>query len=76
MSKKKDDLLSFRAKVIEKRPSGMFEVEIIDNGHILLCTMSGKIRQNNIRISVGDEVDIEVSVYDLNRGRIIYRYKT
>jgi len=52
-----------------------FRVEL-DNGHPVLCHIAGKIRSNNIRILVGDRVKIEMSPYDLNKGRIIFRYKT
>lgn len=59
--------------------NGMFEVALLDkdgeeNGHIIRATLSGKIRSKNIRISTGDKVQVEMSVYDLNLGRIVYRY--
>lgn len=71
----KDNLLKLQGIVIEARPAGMFEVLIEENQHKIMATVSGKIRTNNIRILVGDTVDVEVSVYDLSRGRITYRYK-
>jgi translation initiation factor IF-1 len=52
----------------------MFRVKLTEN-HIILATISGRLRQNNIRILLGDSVDIEMSPYDLNRGRIVYRNK-
>ena len=52
----------------------MFNVEL-ENGHTILCTISGKIRMNYIRILPGDKVVVEISPYDLQRGRITYRYK-
>lgn len=70
----KEDLMKFEGVVTESRPAGRFEVTL-ENGHIIDATISGKIRQNNIRILCGDTVDVEVSVYDLSKGRITYRYK-
>lgn len=55
-------------------PGAMFRVKLTEN-HIVLATISGRLRQNNIRILLGDSVDIEMSPYDLNRGRIVYRNK-
>jgi translation initiation factor IF-1 len=55
-------------------PGAMFRVKLTEN-HIILATISGRLRQNNIRILLGDSVDIEMSPYDLNRGRITYRNK-
>jgi translation initiation factor IF-1 len=55
-------------------PGAMFRVKLTEN-HIILATISGRLRQNNIRILLGDSVDIEMSPYDLNRGRIVYRNK-
>jgi translation initiation factor IF-1 len=52
----------------------MFRV-ILENGHPIIATISGRLRQNNIRILAGDSVDVEMSPYDLNRGRIVYRNK-
>ena len=61
-------------KVIETLPNAMFNVEL-ENGKVILCTISGKIRMNYIRILPGDKVVVEISPYDLTRGRITYRYK-
>lgn len=58
--------------VIEALSNSMFRVEL-DNGHEILCHISGKIRTNNIRIMVGDNVSVEMSPYDLTKGRISYR---
>nr|WP_223101797.1 translation initiation factor IF-1 [Streptococcus mutans] len=55
-------------------PNAMFTVEL-ENGHQILATVSGKIRKNYIRILVGDKVTVEMSPYDLTRGRITYRFK-
>ena len=61
-------------KVIEKLPNAMFQVEL-ENGHVVLAHVSGKIRMNFIRILPGDKVTIELTPYDLTRGRITYRFK-
>lgn len=68
----KQENLTFTGEVIEELGSSMFRVEL-ENSHKLLCTISGKIRKNYIRILTGDRVKIEVSPYDLTRGRIITR---
>ena len=60
--------------VIEAFPNAMFNVEL-DNGNIVKCTVCGKIRKNNIRILLGDRVQAGLSIYDLTKGRIIYRLK-
>lgn len=61
-------------RVTESLPNARFRVEL-DNGHVVLATISGKIRMNNIRILTGDRVKLELSPYDLTQGRITYRYK-
>lgn len=73
MSNKKD-VIEVEGKVVEPLPNAMFQVEL-ENGHKVLATISGKIRLNFIRILPGDKVLIELSPYDLSRGRITYRYK-
>ncbi|HPF85034.1 MAG: translation initiation factor IF-1 [Synergistaceae bacterium] len=70
----KDDVIEVRGKVIEPLPNAMFRVEL-DNGHRILAHVSGKMRLHFIRILPGDKVLVEISPYDLARGRIIYRYK-
>ena len=70
----KADVIEIEGKVIEKLPNTMFRVEL-ENGHQILATVSGKIRKNYIRILVGDRVTVEMSPYDLTRGRITYRFK-
>lgn len=70
----KQDVIEVEGKVLEALPSAMFKVELA-NGHIVLAHVSGKIRMNFIRILPGDRVTIELSPYDLTRGRIIYRFK-
>ena len=70
----KEQALQVRAKVVETLPNAMFRVEL-DNGHKVLAHISGKMRKYFIRILPGDEVQVELSPYDLSRGRITYRYK-
>ncbi|MFA6800741.1 MAG: translation initiation factor IF-1 [Acholeplasmataceae bacterium] len=71
----RQDLIEAEARVIEVLPNTKFKVELIQNGHIVLAHVSGKIRMNNIRILPGDKVTVELSPYDLTRGRITYRRK-
>ncbi len=68
----KEDTIEVEGKVIEILPGGTFKVEL-ENKHIVTAHVSGKIRMNHIRISAGDRVTIELSTYDLTRGRITYR---
>ncbi|MDX8402767.1 MAG: translation initiation factor IF-1 [Mariprofundaceae bacterium] len=70
----KEDIIEMSGEVIEKLPNAMFKVRL-DNGHELLCTISGKMRKYYIRILPGDRVTVEISPYDLSRGRISYREK-
>lgn len=71
---KKEDAIELEGTVKEPLPNAMFRVEL-KNGHSVLCNISGKIRMNYIRILPGDRVVVELSPYDLTRGRITYRYK-
>lgn len=73
MSRKKD-AIEVEGKVVEPLPNAMFRVQL-DNGHEVLAHISGKIRLNFIRILPGDRVLVELSPYDLTRGRITYRYR-
>ena len=70
----KDDVIEVEGKVIEKLPNAMFQVQL-ENGHIILAHISGKLRMNFIRIIPGDKVLIEMSPYDLTKGRIVWRDK-
>jgi translation initiation factor IF-1 len=70
----KDDVIEVEGTVIEPLPNAMFRVELA-NGHKVLAHVSGKIRMNFIRILPGDRVTVELSPYDLTRGRIVYRFK-
>jgi translation initiation factor IF-1 len=74
MSTKKKDVIEVEGTVSEPLPNAMFRVEL-KNGHKVLAHVSGKIRMNFIRILPGDRVLVELSPYDLTRGRITYRYK-
>jgi translation initiation factor IF-1 len=70
----KEDILKFPGKVISCLPNALFKVEL-ENGHQITATISGKIRRFNINILQDDRVDVEMTPYDLDRGRIVYRYK-
>ncbi len=61
--------------IVDKQPNAFFKVQIDNTEHIVLAQISGKMRKNRIRILVGDRVSVEMSPYDLKRGRITYRYK-
>ncbi|NJK78594.1 MAG: translation initiation factor IF-1 [Chloroflexaceae bacterium] len=71
---KKKDVIEIEGTIVEPLPNAMFRVEL-DNGHEVLAHISGKMRMNYIRILKGDRVLVELSPYDLTRGRITYRYK-
>ncbi len=71
---KDKETLEVRAVVLEALPNAMFKVELIDTKHPLLAHISGKMRKNFIKILPGDRVLVEISPYDLTRGRIIYRF--
>ena len=70
----KSDVIEIECTVIEKLPNAMFQVEL-ENGHKVLAHISGKLRMNFIRILPGDKVTIELSPYDLSKGRIVWRDK-
>jgi len=70
----KQDVIEVEGTVVEPLPNAMFKVEL-ENGHQVLAHVSGKIRMNFIRILPGDKVTLELSPYDLTRGRITYRFK-
>lgn len=71
---KKEEKIEFEGTVIEALPATQFRVRL-DNDHEVLAYLSGKMRKYYIRILLGDRVRVEVSPYDLTRGRIVYRYK-
>ena len=70
----KEEAIQMTGQVVEALPNAMFRVEL-ENGHEIICHVSGKIRMNYIRILPGDKVAVELSPYDLTKGRITYRYK-
>jgi translation initiation factor IF-1 len=72
---KKEDAIEVEATVVEPLPNAMFRVELDGNKHQVLAHISGKMRKHFIRILPGDRVLVELSPYDLNRGRIVYRLK-
>ena len=71
----KQDVIEVEGRVVEKLPNAMFQVEL-ENGHVVLAHVSGKIRMNFIRILPGDKVTVQISPYDLTRGRITWRSKS
>ena len=71
---KKDGVIEVEGSVVEALPNAMFRVEL-ENGHIVLAHISGKMRQHYIKILPEDRVVVELTPYDLSRGRIVYRYK-
>ncbi|MEM9614675.1 MAG: translation initiation factor IF-1 [Actinomycetota bacterium] len=74
MPKHKEDAIVLEGTVVESLPNAMFKVEL-ENGHSVLGHISGKMRRHYIRILPGDRVQVELTPYDLTRGRITYRYK-
>ena len=70
----KEDIITVEGVVVEPLPNAIFRVEL-DNGHKVLAHISGKMRLNYIKILPGDRVTLELSPYDLTKGRIVYRYK-
>ena len=70
----KEESLQVEGTVVESLPNAMFRVEL-ENGHVVLAHISGKMRMHFIKILAGDKVSVELSPYDLSRGRIVYRYK-
>jgi translation initiation factor IF-1 len=70
----KDDVIQFEGEVVDALPNTMFRVKL-ENGHVVLCHISGKMRMNYIRILPGDKVTVEMTPYDLNKARIVFRAK-
>ena len=71
----KEEKIEVEGEVVEALPSTMFRVQLDEGGHTVLATISGKMRKHYIRILPGDKVKVELSPYDLNRGRITYRHR-
>jgi translation initiation factor IF-1 len=74
LAKQKEEAIEVEGEVVEALPNTMFKVEL-DNGHTVLAHMAGRMRRFRIRINPGDRVKVELSPYDLTRGRITYREK-
>jgi len=74
LAKPKEDAIVLDGTIVESLPNAMFRVEL-ENGHKVLAHISGRMRMNYIRILPGDKVQVELTPYDLTRGRITYRYK-
>jgi translation initiation factor IF-1 len=70
----KEDLIRLEGRVEDVLPNAMFRIRI-NESHSITATISGRLRQNNIRILLGDSVEVEMSPYDLTRGRVVYRNK-
>jgi len=70
----KDETITAEGVVAESLPNATFKVKL-ENGHVILAHISGKMRMNFIKILPGDKVTVEISVYDLSKGRIVYRHK-
>ena len=70
----KQDVIELEVTILESLPNAMFQVKL-ENGHVILAHISGKIRMNFIKILPGDRVTVELTPYDLSRGRITYRFK-
>lgn len=71
----KEDLVPASGTIIDKQPNAFFKVQLDNSPHVVLAAISGKMRKHRIRILVGDRVSVEMSPYDLTRGRITYRFK-
>ncbi len=69
----KDNVVVVQGEVVENLPNTLFKVKLFNSEKIILCYLSGKMRKNYIKILPGDKVKVEMTPYDLNRGRIIYR---
>lgn len=70
----KEELIEFSGKIVELLPNAMFRVEL-ENGHVILGHTAGNMRRNRIRVLVGDKVTVEMTPYDLTKGRITFRHK-
>jgi len=75
MAGKEKDVIEVKGVIIESLPNAMFLVELDNNHHRIIAHPSGKMRKNNIRILPGDKILLEISPYDITRGRIVYRFK-
>ena len=71
----KDDVIQMQGEVVENLPNATFRVKLIANDHIIIAHTAGKMRKNRIRVLTGDKVMIEMTPYDLTKGRITYRFR-
>ena len=71
----RDDYIPAEGVVVDKLPNALFRVRLDESGHVVLAQISGRIRKNFIRILLGDRVSVQMSTYDLTKGRITHRYK-
>ena len=71
----KDDLIPAEGMIIDKQPNAFFKVKLDNSEHVVLAQISGKMRKNRIRILMGDRVSVEMSPYDLEKGRLVFRHK-
>ena len=69
----KDDVITVEGEIVENLPNTLFKVKLMNSEKVILCYLSGKMRKNYIKILPGDKVKLELTHYDLNRGRIVYR---
>ncbi|MDO8741767.1 MAG: translation initiation factor IF-1 [Candidatus Roizmanbacteria bacterium] len=69
----KDNVITVEGEVVENLPNTLFKVKLLNSEKVILCYLSGKMRKNYIKILPGDKVRLELTHYDLNRGRIVYR---
>jgi translation initiation factor IF-1 len=72
---KKEDTIAVNGVVQEVLPNATFRVQLENSAHVVIAYLGGRLRQNNIKVLLGDQVEMEMSPYDMNRGRIIYRNK-
>lgn len=70
----KEDVIQFQGTITEVLPNAMFRVQL-ENGHVILAHTSGRMRKNRIRVLMGDQVTIEMTPYDLTKGRVVFRQK-
>lgn len=71
----KEDMMKFEGTVVDVMPNNLFKVQLKDNDVVVIAYLNGKMRQNKIRVGSGDKVDLELTPYDLTKGRITFRYR-
>jgi translation initiation factor IF-1 len=72
---KEDDIIRVEGRIVDVLPDAKFKVELKGQTIVLICHLAGKMRKNNIRVLMGDRVDVEMTPYDMSKGRISYRHK-